>query len=68
LCEDKINIYVVRQIQETLIDAGYNLGPAGADNVFGEATKEALLEYQQHNYLPHGNLNIETLEALGIEY
>ncbi|NND94870.1 MAG: peptidoglycan-binding protein [Flavobacteriales bacterium] len=68
LCESKITTYTIRQIQEALMGAGYDIGPAGADNVLGGDTRSALKQYQRDNNLPIGNLNIETLEALGIQY
>ena len=36
----------VRQMQELLIAAGYDVGPKGADGKFGAATESALLAYQ----------------------
>ena len=68
LCESKITTYTIRQIQESLIASGYDIGPAGADNVLGSATRAALMQYQRDNNLPVGNLNIETLESLGVQY
>ena len=43
------------------------MGDAGADNVFGSDTKEALIKFQQDNGLPQGNLNMETMNALGVK-
>ncbi|NNC82642.1 MAG: peptidoglycan-binding protein [Flavobacteriales bacterium] len=68
LCENKVTSYTIRQIQEALIDAGYDIGPAGADNVLGGDTRAALMQYQRDNGLPVGNLNIETLQTLGVQY
>ncbi len=67
LCGSKLTSDRIRQIQNALIAKGYSVGAAGADNVFGEATKEALRKFQADNSLPQGNLNIETLNALGVK-
>lgn len=37
----------VRDLQNELLDLGYNLGPAGADGDFGNATYNAVLAFQQ---------------------
>jgi peptidoglycan hydrolase-like protein with peptidoglycan-binding domain len=68
LCDNKVTNYTVRQIQQALTAAGYDVGPAGADNVLGGDTRAALMQYQKDNSLPVGNLNIETLQKLGIKY
>lgn len=65
LCQDKLTSDRIRQIQTALKENGYNPGPI--DNIFGQQTKDALLQYQIDNELPQGNLNMETLEALGVE-
>ncbi|MBT8229090.1 MAG: peptidoglycan-binding protein, partial [Bacteroidia bacterium] len=49
------------------IERGYNVGSAGADNVMGAATKSALVKFQKDNGLPVGQLDFETLRALGIK-
>lgn len=68
LCDNKVNSTVVRQIQEALIKRGYPVGTKGADNVLGLDTRAALVKYQKDNHLPVGNLNLETLKALGVKY
>jgi len=68
LCDNKVTNYTIRQIQQALIDAGYDVGAAGADNVMGADSRAALMQYQKANNLPVGNLNIETLQKLGIKY
>lgn len=67
LCGAKLTTERIRQIQNALIARGYSVGPAGADNVFGEDTKVALRKFQADNNLPQGNLNMETLNALGVK-
>ncbi len=67
LCNSKLTSSKIAQIQRALMNAGYNVGPHGVDNVFGADTKSALVEYQKDNNLPIGNLNFETLKALGVK-
>jgi hypothetical protein len=67
LCGAKLTSERIRQIQNALISKGYSVGTAGADNVFGEDTKTALKKFQADNNLPQGNLNMETLNALGVK-
>ena len=47
---------------------GYALPKFGADNDFGSETKAALQQFQRDNGLPVGNLDFETLKALGVQY
>jgi len=44
---------------------GYNVG--AADNQMGAKTKAALVKFQKDNGLPIGNLDYETLKALGVK-
>jgi len=55
----------VRKIQKALLDKGYQPGPI--DNIMGPKTRAALVKFQEDNSLPYGNLNLETLAALGIQ-
>lgn len=64
LCADKLNEQRILAIQKALKAEGYDPGPF--DNVFGTKTKEALIKFQQDKGLPVGNLNMETLKALGV--
>ena len=41
----------VKELQQALIDAGYNVGPDGADGVFGNNTQMAVLRFQQERHL-----------------
>jgi peptidoglycan hydrolase-like protein with peptidoglycan-binding domain len=54
----------ISQIQEALRAKGYDPGPT--DNVLGAKTREALTQFQKDNNLPVGNLNVETMRALGV--
>lgn len=64
LCADKLNEQRILAIQKALKAEGYDPGPF--DNMFGAKTKEALIKFQQDKGLPVGNLNLETLKALGV--
>lgn len=66
LCAGKVTSSKIKQIQIALKDRGYNPGPI--DNVLGVQTKAALTKFQKDNKLPVGNLDFETLKALGIDY
>lgn len=41
----------VKKLQQSLINAGYDLGSSGADGVFGDLTQAAVKKYQQDNGL-----------------
>ncbi|MEL6865256.1 MAG: peptidoglycan-binding domain-containing protein, partial [Bacteroidota bacterium] len=47
-------------------ERGYDPGPT--DNILGSRTKAALTKFQKDNSLPVGQLDMETLKALGIRY
>ena len=66
LCGNKITSATVRAIQKSLRAKGYDPGPD--DNVLGPRTNAAIIKYQKDNNLPSGNLNLETLKSLGVEY
>ncbi len=64
LCAERTTSSKVRQVQEALSAKGYNPGPI--DGVMGLKTQTALKQYQTDKGLPLGNLNIETLNSLGV--
>ena len=66
LCASKTSTSTVRALQKALNDLGYNAGVV--DGVLGLRTQTALQQFQTDKGLPLGNLNIETLSALGINY
>ena len=66
LCGDKVTGYTVRQIQDALKARGYDSGPS--DNIMGSRTKAALVKFQKDNNLPVGQLDLQTLKALGVQY
>jgi hypothetical protein len=66
LCGERITGYTIGQIQRALKERGYYQGPI--DNQMGGKTKTSLTKFQQDRGLPVGNLDFETLNALGIKY
>ena len=66
LCPNEVTSYTIRQVQEALKDRGYQPGPL--DNILGAQTKAALTKFQKDNGLPIGNLDLETLRKLGIQF
>ena len=66
LCANKTSVSTVRKIQRALRSEGYSIGVV--DGVLGTRTQVALGQFQADNGLPIGNLNMETLKALGIPY
>lgn len=67
VCDTDLTAKLIAQVQRALLDRGYNVGPAGVDNILGSDTKEALKKFQKDKGLPIGNLDFETLKALGIK-
>ncbi len=68
--DDDLNTSV--GIQRFLIDHGYDLGPAGADGVIGQKTREAIVTFQcSKGLLPDGVVGTNTraamLEVLRVE-
>ncbi len=66
VCNSDVDANLYRSIQQALSDKGYNIGAAGVDGSWGAASKAALVKFQRDNGLPIGNMNIETLKALGV--
>jgi hypothetical protein len=64
ICPKDVTTARITQIQRALRDKGYNPGPI--DNIFGAQTKAALIKFQKANGLPVGQLDTETLKALGV--
>ena len=65
LCGEKMTGYNVRQIQQALQALGYYQGTV--DGTLNARTKSALAQFQQERDLPaDGNVDFETLKALGI--
>ena len=66
VCGSDVTTQMVRDVQTALRSRGYDPGPA--DNVMGSKTKAALVKFQRENNLPVGQLDFETLRALGVDY
>ena len=66
LCENQINSNTIFAIQRALKNRNYDVGTV--DQVLGAQTKAALTQFQRDNGLPIGQLDIETLDQLGIRY
>lgn len=64
LCAAKTSDSIVKQVQRELKRKGYDPGPI--DGVLGIKTQTALKQFQVDNNLPVGNLNIPTLNKMGI--
>ena len=64
LCAERTTSSKVLNVQRALSSMGYNPGPA--DGVMGMKTQTALKQFQTDKGLPIGNLNLETLKALGV--
>jgi len=64
LCAERTTSTKVANVQRALNAAGYNAG--SADGVMGTNTQTALKQFQTDKGLPIGNLNLETLKALGV--
>lgn len=65
LCQQDITESKIAAIQNALIREGYD--PGVIDNQMGQQTRDALIQFQKDKGLPVGNLNIETLNALGVQ-
>jgi hypothetical protein len=66
ICGDEVDSKLIIDIQNGLVDNGYiELNITGK---LDSKTKSILTEYQKANGLPIGNLNIETMNSLKINY
>jgi peptidoglycan hydrolase-like protein with peptidoglycan-binding domain len=58
----------VEALQQALINAGYNIGPTGAEGVFGKNTRNAVIKYQKDNGIKQtGNVGPVTAGKLGVQ-
>ncbi len=62
----KVTPTIMRKVQQALIDAGFNPGPA--DGVSGAKTRIAIESFQKQNNLPTGKLTKKTLRVLGVDF
>jgi hypothetical protein len=66
LCENRITKALINKLQTSL--KNQNFYTAEVNSTLDTKTKAALADYQRANYLPVGQLDFETLNALGIDY
>ncbi len=66
LCETNTTGDVIRNLQRALLAAGHN--PGLIDGILGSDTLAAVKAYQKEKNLAVGQLTIETLKSLGINY
>lgn len=64
LCKEDQTESIVAQIQNSLIEYGYYDGEI--TNSIDAATKAGLVKFQKDYQLPVGNLDLETLDVLGV--
>ncbi len=64
LCENKISSSTISAIQRALKNRNYDVGTI--DQVLGAQTKAALTQFQRDNGLPIGQLDVDTLNRLGV--
>jgi len=66
VCDNQITNNLSQNIQIALVDRGY-IYTVVKGKRFNPETKAALIKFQRDNALPVGQLDYETLEALGVE-
>lgn len=66
LCANKVTEKIVNSIRTVLSEKGYQF--TSQQLQIDSEVKSALLDFQKKNSLPQGNLNLKTLDALGVEY
>ena len=66
VCDSDITPKLYSKVQSALIDRGYSIGISVADGKIEKATKDALIKFQRDHGLPVGQLDMETLDELGI--
>lgn len=64
LCKQEITKSIIEDIQNALRIKGYFDGANSFE--FDNRTRQSLVDFQRDNFLPVGNMNLETLEFLGI--
>jgi peptidoglycan hydrolase-like protein with peptidoglycan-binding domain len=66
LCETNMTRTNVLEIQKSLEAKGYNPGPL--DGIYGRLTTAAVNKFQADKGLARGQLTVETVEALGLQF
>jgi len=67
ICEDDITPKFMKLLKESLVNWGYETGLTDRYKI-GDKTKKSLIQFQRDNELPIGQLDLETLDLLGVEY
>lgn len=66
LCSIHTTPIIVRKLQQALLAAGYN--PGIIDGIIGSSTVRAITSYQKEKNLAKGQITIDTLKSLGVDY
>jgi len=66
VCGSDITPVLVQQIADQLSNHGFQVN--GVYEVLDSDLKQAMIEFQRENELPVGQLDFETLDALGVAY
>ena len=66
LCETNTTPGLVSSLQQMLANKGYDPGPI--DGNLGQKTMSAIMSYQKNKGLPVGQLTIETLQSLNVQF
>jgi hypothetical protein len=64
LCEDDVTVSIINQIQDSLREKKYYY--SNNTEIIDTETKSSLTKFQRDNNLPVGQLDLETLDVLGI--
>ncbi len=64
-CKSELTGNKISRIQQALNAKGYSVG--AVDGILGKGTMNVLKRFQRENNLPIGNLDRQTLRALGVE-
>jgi hypothetical protein len=67
ICQTKITKSLLRQLRQALYDHGYEVS-LKKKPAFDSKLRSHLTDYQKSNGLPIGQLDLETLDSLGINY
>ncbi len=66
ICNQAITISIINEVQSILRKFGYFKGGNTNNPVLDIEAKKSLVRFQKENYLPVGQLDVETLNLLGI--
>jgi len=65
ICQNKVNAKLVNTLRNGLLVKGYEPGLGELDD---KQFRDALTKFQKDNHLPLGQLDLESLQALGVDY